>query len=131
MPQLVSAPFVVPAAGNPPKLIEEFFGRVATGAAGVSIARMKSPPGWAEPGQTPECDEYTVVLRGMLRVEHREGTLDVHAGQAVIAPGGVWVRYGSPGFPFLRGRIAALSPHCKARQPLLRVHLRQRSKPGP
>jgi quercetin dioxygenase-like cupin family protein len=96
MAQLVSAPFVVPAAGSPPKLIEEFFGRVATGAGGVSIARMRSPPGWAEPGQTPEFDEYTTVLGGTLRVETRSGTLEVRAGQAVYAPRGDWVRYSTP-----------------------------------
>ena len=87
----------VEAAGNLPKLIEEFVGRVNSGDAGVSIARMTSPAGWEEPAQTPEFDEYTVVLRGMLRVEHHGGVLEVHAGQAVIAPGGAWVRYSSPG----------------------------------
>lgn len=97
MAQLVTTPFVVPAAGSPPKLIEELFGRVATGSAGVSVARMTSPPGWAEPGQTPEFDEYTVVLEGALRVETREGVLEVGAGQAVHAPRGEWVRYSTPG----------------------------------
>jgi mannose-6-phosphate isomerase-like protein (cupin superfamily) len=97
MPRLVPAPFVVPAAGTPPKRIAEHFGRVATGTEAVSVAHMRSPPGWTEPGQTPEFDEYTVVLRGVLRVESRYGVLDVGAGQAVHAARGEWVRYSSPG----------------------------------
>ncbi|HVI96400.1 MAG TPA: cupin domain-containing protein [Anaeromyxobacter sp.] len=97
MARLVPEPFVVPAAGSPPKRVAEHFGRVATGTETVSIAHMKSPPGWAEPGQTPEFDEYTVVLRGALRVESRGGVLDVREGQAVHAPRGEWVRYSSPG----------------------------------
>ena len=93
MAKLIEAPAVVEAAGNKPKVIEEYVGRVRSGTAAVSIARMKSPPGWEEPGQTPEFDEYTVVLR----VSTREGDLDVRAGQAVIVRGGEWVRYASPG----------------------------------
>ena len=100
---MARAPILVPkatrivAAGNKPKDVDEYVGRVNSGTTAVSVAHMRSPSGWVEPGQTPEFDEYTVVLRGMLRVEYREGTLDVHAGQAVIAPGGAWVRYSSPG----------------------------------
>lgn len=93
---LIDNPTVITAAGEPPKRIEEFVGRVNTGSGGISIARMKSPGGWAEPGQTPEFDEYSVVLRGTLRVETRSGVLDVKAGQAVIAAAGEWVRYSTP-----------------------------------
>jgi mannose-6-phosphate isomerase-like protein (cupin superfamily) len=92
----VDAPKVVQAAGNKPKRIEEFIGRVATGTAAVSVARMKSPQGWVEPGQTPEFDEYTVVLSGMLRVKSRGGEIDVRAGQAVVVPRGEWVQYSTP-----------------------------------
>src|SRR5262245_61549519 len=94
---VVTEPIVVPAAGEPPKIIEEFVGRLTTGTKAVSVARMRSPAGWAEPGQTPEFDEYTVVLRGMLRVTTREGVFDVTAGQAVIARAGEWVQYSTPG----------------------------------
>ena len=96
MPKLIAAPTVVPAAGNPPKRIEEYAGRVNSGHAGVSVARMVSPQGWREPGQRPEFEEITVVLRGMLHVEHEGGTLDVRAGQAVVAMPGEWVRYSTP-----------------------------------
>jgi mannose-6-phosphate isomerase-like protein (cupin superfamily) len=97
MPRLVPEPFLVPAAGTPPKIIAEHFGRVASGTDSVSVAHMTSPPGWTEPGQTPEFDEYTVVLRGALRVESRGGVLEVRAGQAVHVARGEWVRYSSPG----------------------------------
>ena len=97
MPDKIDAPAFIEAAGNVPKRIEEFVGRVNTRTPGVSIARMQSPSGWQEPGQTPEFDEYTIVLHGFLRVESRDGTVDVHAGQAVVAHRGEWVRYGSPG----------------------------------
>jgi mannose-6-phosphate isomerase-like protein (cupin superfamily) len=97
MARLISAPTKIEAAGNKPKLIEEYIGRVNSDTAAVSIARMQSPSGWVEPGQTPEFDEYTLVLRGTLHVETRTGTLEVHAGQAVIVAGGEWVRYSSPG----------------------------------
>ncbi|MFO0910479.1 MAG: cupin [Isosphaeraceae bacterium] len=96
MPILIAAPSRVEAAGNKPKLIDEYIGRVNSGDTAVSIAHMRSPGGWVEPGQTPEFDEYTVVLRGALRIESREGTLDVRAGQAVIVRGGEWVRYSTP-----------------------------------
>lgn len=97
MPKLISNPTRIAAAGNKPKLIEEFIGRVTTKTGGLSIARMHSPSGWQEPGQRPEFDEYTVVLEGMLRVEHEGGVLDIAAGQAVLAEKGEWVRYSSPG----------------------------------
>jgi mannose-6-phosphate isomerase-like protein (cupin superfamily) len=96
MPQRIEAPTRVEAAGNKPKLIDEYIGRVNSGDSSVSIAHMRSPGGWQEPGQTPEFDEYTVVLRGMLRVEHSGGSLDVRAGQAVILRRGEWVRYSTP-----------------------------------
>lgn len=97
MPIHVSSPTVIAAAGNKPKKIEEFIGRVNSGTAAVSIARMTSPSGWVEPAQTPEFDEYTVVLRGALRVTSEQGVLDVNAGEAVIAPAGEWVQYSTPG----------------------------------
>ena len=97
MPRLISEPIVVPAAGDPPKRIEEYAGRVRSGHAAVSVARMISPSGWQEPGQRPEFEEITVVLRGTLRVEHENGVLDVHAGQAIVTAAGEWVRYGTPG----------------------------------
>ena len=87
----------VAAAGNPPKIIEEFVGRASDGEASVSLARMRSPAGWVEPGQRPEFDEYTIVFRGMVRVEHEGGHVDVHAGQAVHCRPGEWVRYSTPG----------------------------------
>jgi len=96
MPTLVSHPSRVQAAGNKPKLIDEYIGRVTTKNEGVSIAHMRSPGGWQEPGQTPEFEEFTVVLRGMLRVEHRGGVMEVREGQAVIAHRGEWVCYGTP-----------------------------------
>lgn len=97
MPTLISKPTTIKAAGNKPKIIEEFVGRVNTADNAVSIAHMVSPSGWTEPGQTPEFDEYTVVLRGTLRVMHNTGILDVHAGQAVMVHRGEWVQYSSPG----------------------------------
>jgi len=96
MPRLIESPTVIAAAGNKPKRIEEFVGRVTTGTPSVSVARMTSPGGWQEPGQRPEFDEYTVVLRGMLRVEYEGGSVDVRAGQAIITSAGEWVRYGTP-----------------------------------
>jgi len=98
MPTLVEAPTVIEAAGNKPKIIEEYVGRVNSRTDGVSVARMKSPGGWVEPGQAPEFDEYTVVLRGSLRVTSRDGSfLDVAEGQAVITHAGEWVQYSTPG----------------------------------
>lgn len=96
MPRLIVQPTVIQAAGNKPKRIEEFVGRVNTGDTAVSVAHMVSPGGWIEPGQTPEFDEYTLVLRGALRVTHSNGVIDVHAGQAVIVSKHEWVQYSSP-----------------------------------
>jgi mannose-6-phosphate isomerase-like protein (cupin superfamily) len=96
MPQLISGPTRIQAHGEPPKTIEEFVGRVNSATEAVSIARMVSPAGWSEPGQTPEFDEYTVVLRGQLQVETRDGLHRVPAGQAIIVRAGEWVRYSSP-----------------------------------
>jgi ethanolamine utilization protein EutQ (cupin superfamily) len=97
VPQIIESPSRVEAAGTKPKLIDEFVGRVNTGEARVSIARMRSPQGWQEPGQRPEFDEYTVVLAGSLHVEHEGGALDVGAGRAVLVRAGEWVRYSTPG----------------------------------
>ncbi len=97
MAKLISAPTVIPAAGEPPKIIEEFFGRVNSATAQASIAKMTSPSGWREPGQTPEFDEYTVVLRGELQVETRSAIHKVAAGQAILVDAGEWVRYSTPG----------------------------------
>lgn len=96
MPTPILAPTRVEAAGNKPKLIDEYVGRVNSATEAVSVAHMRSPGGWQEPGQTPRFDEFTVVLRGTLRVEHRDGTMDIRAGQAVIAHAGEWVRYSTP-----------------------------------
>lgn len=96
MPERIATPMRVEAAGNMPKLIDEFVGRVNTGEPAVSIARMRSPGGWVEPGQTPDFDEFTVVLAGMLRVEHQGGTMDIRAGEAVVVRRGEWVRYSTP-----------------------------------
>lgn len=97
MPTLVERPTRIEAAGNKPKLIDEHVGRVTTRTDALSIAHMRSPGGWIEPGQRPEFDEYTLVLRGTLRVEHEHGVLEVHAGQTVITRAGEWVRYSTPG----------------------------------
>ena len=97
MPTHIAKPTVIEAAGNLPKRIEEFAGRVNSGHASVSVARMVSPAGWQEPGQRPEFEEITVVLRGMIRVEHEGGALEVKAGQAIVTAPGEWVRYSTPG----------------------------------
>jgi mannose-6-phosphate isomerase-like protein (cupin superfamily) len=97
MPRLIETPAIVRAAGNKPKIIEEYIGKVNSKTNAVSIARMKSPGGWMEPGQAPDFDEYTVVLRGKLRVTHKEGFVDVNEGQAIIVSKGEWVQYGTPG----------------------------------
>jgi mannose-6-phosphate isomerase-like protein (cupin superfamily) len=96
VPTLIDRPTRVEAAGNKPKLIDEYIGRVNSETKSASVAHMRSPGGWVEPGQMPEFDEYTVVLRGTLRVEYREGAIDVHAGQAVMAHRGEWIRYSTP-----------------------------------
>jgi len=97
MPELIENSSRVTAAGQPPKLIDEFVGRASTGQEGLSIAHMRSPSGWSEPGQRPEFDEYTIVLRGALIVESEAGQMTVSAGQAVHARPGEWVRYSTPG----------------------------------
>ena len=97
IPVLLTKPARVSSAGNKPKLIDEYIGRVNSETTEVSVAHMRSPGGWVEPGQTPDFEEYTVVLKGVLRVEYKGGAMDVAAGQAVIAPRGEWVRYSTPG----------------------------------
>lgn len=97
MPRLIATPTVIKSAGNKPKQIEEFAGRVNSAHEAVSVARMRSPAGWLEPGQRPEFEEITIVLAGMLRVEHAGGTIEVRAGQAVVTEPGEWVRYSTPG----------------------------------
>ena len=97
MPIRIEKPAIIESAGNKPKVIEEYFGRVNSKTAAVSVARMRSPSGWTEPGQTPEFDEYTVVLRGTLQVRTRNEVIEVEAGQAILARAGEWIQYGSPG----------------------------------
>lgn len=96
MPRLIKEPTIIQAAGTKPKRIEEYAGRVNSGHSEVSVARMVSPEGWQEPGQQPEFEEITVVLKGMLRVEYRDGIIDVRPGQAILAHPGEWVRYSTP-----------------------------------
>ncbi|HET6407818.1 MAG TPA: hypothetical protein VFG14_08045 [Chthoniobacteraceae bacterium] len=112
MPTLIPSPTRIQAAGEPPKLIEEFIGHVNSQTANVSIARMVSPKGWSEPGQTPEFDEYTVVLKGKLRVETRESVLELSAGQALITHRGEWIRYSTPddGAEYVAICLPAFSP---------------------
>ena len=113
MAHRIEKPTIIAPAGNLPKLIAEFVGRVNSGTAAVSIARMTSPAGWEEPGQTPDFDEYTLVLSGSLRVETHVGVTDVPAGQAIIAPKGEWVRYSSPdpaGAEYFAVCVPAFSP---------------------
>jgi len=119
MPSFITEATIIQAAGNKPKVIEEYIGRVNSNTEDVSIARMKSPSGWAEPGQTPEFDEYTVVLKGMLRVASKTGTFDVHAGQAVITRAGEWVQYSSPdpgGAEYIAVCLPAFSPETVQRE---------------
>jgi mannose-6-phosphate isomerase-like protein (cupin superfamily) len=113
MPTHVMAPTRILAAGNKPKSIEEYVGRANSATSQVSLAHMRSPAGWLEPGQRPEFDEYTLVLRGMLRVEHEGGSIDVRAGEAVVAHAGEWVRYSSPeadGAEYVAVCLPAFSP---------------------
>jgi mannose-6-phosphate isomerase-like protein (cupin superfamily) len=113
MPTLIPLPSIIKAAGNKPKIIEEFIGRVNTGTSDVSIARMKSPGGWVEPGQTPEFDEYTFVLRGTLHVATKTGIIIVSAGKAIIMMKGEWVQYSSPepdGAEYIAVCLPAFSP---------------------
>ncbi len=111
MPRLIPAPTRIPVPGN--KLIDEYIGHVNSGTAPVSIAHMRSPSGWSEPGQRPDFDEFTLVLGGMMRVEHESGTTDVLAGQAIITAKGEWVRYSTPaedGAEYIAVCLPAFSP---------------------
>jgi ethanolamine utilization protein EutQ (cupin superfamily) len=118
MPELIAQPSRVEAAGTKPKLIDEHVGRVNNGEERLSIARMRSPAGWVEPGQTPAFDEYTVVLAGALHVEHADGTLEVGAGQAVLARAGEWIRYSTPeGAEYVAVCLPAFSPDTVHRDP--------------
>ena len=113
MPILIASPTIIEAAGNIPKRIEEYAGRVNSGHGAVSVARMVSPQGWEEPGQRPEFEEITVVLRGLLTVQHEGGALAVRAGQAVVTRPGEWVRYASPepgGAEYIAVCLPAFSP---------------------
>jgi len=113
MPDLIPTPTRIVAAGNKPKAIDEYVGRVNSRSTALSIAHMRSPAGWEEPGQRPEFDEYTLVLKGMLRVSHESGSLEVRAGQAVVARAGEWVRYASPeadGAEYVAVCLPAFSP---------------------
>ena len=113
MPKLISSPTIVKAAGNKPKIIREFFGRVNSSTENVSIAKMTSPAGWEEPGQKPDFDEYTLVLNGMLRVQTKENIFDVKAGQAIITYAGEWIKYSTPnpeGAEYVAVCLPAFSP---------------------
>ena len=113
MPTLIPEPTRIEAAGTKPKIIDELVGRVNSQTSALSVAHMRSPEGWEEPGQTPEFDEYTVVLRGTLRVQHKDGQIDVAAGQAVITHRGEWVRYSTPasgGAEYIAVCLPAFSP---------------------
>ena len=113
MPHLITAPSIIEAAGTKPKIIEEYAGRVNSGHGAVSVARMRSPEGWEEPGQRPEFEEITVVLKGMIRVDHEGGAIDVRAGQAIVTAPGEWVRYSTPeagGAEYIAVCLPAFSP---------------------
>lgn len=113
MPTIIKSPTKIEAAGNKPKIINEFIGRVNSSTEGISIARMQSPSGWQEPGQTPEFDEYTVVLKGMLRVQTKDNTFDIHAGEAIITHKGEWIKYSTPneeGAEYIAVCLPAFSP---------------------
>jgi mannose-6-phosphate isomerase-like protein (cupin superfamily) len=113
MPTLISQPTRITAAGNKPKLIDEYIGRVNSNTAGASVAHMRSPEGWKEPGQTPEFDEFTIVLKGMIRVEHKTGQVEVRSGQAIITHAGEWIRYSTPepgGAEYIAVCLPAFSP---------------------
>ena len=114
MPIKIDKPTIIESTGNKPKIIKEYIGRVNSENIDVSIARMKSPPGWQEPGQTPEFDEYTVVLKGMLRVESKSGTIDINEGEAVIVKANEWIRYSTPddeGAEYIAVCLPAFSPN--------------------
>lgn len=128
MPTLIQKPTTIQAAGQPPKLIQEFVGRVNSKTTAVSIARMNSPCGWSEPGQTPEFDEYTVVLRGSLHVTLKDQEFDVAAGQAIIVQAGEWVQYSSPlseGAEYVAVCIPAFSPAIVHRDTATDHHVRR------
>jgi mannose-6-phosphate isomerase-like protein (cupin superfamily) len=113
MPQLIASPKIIPAAGNKPKIIREYIGRANTQTAAISVAHMTSPEGWQEPGQRPQFDEYTIVLKGMMQVDYKGGMLQVTAGQAVLAKAGEWVRYSTPaaeGADYIAICLPAFSP---------------------
>ena len=113
MPQLITSPTIIEAAGNKPKIIREFIGRVNSSTQKISIAKMTSPAGWEEPGQTPEFDEYTLVLKGILRVETKENVFNVSAGQAIITYAGEWIRYSTlnpEGAEYIAVCLPAFSP---------------------
>ncbi len=113
MPKVINSPSIIKSAGNKPKIIEEYFGRVNSKTSSVSIARMKSPGGWIEPGQTPEFDEYTVVLRGTLRVNSKDGFVDVKEGEGILISKGEWVQYSTPdesGAEYIAVCLPAFSP---------------------
>lgn len=120
MPELIQSATRIEAAGNKPKLIDEYVGRVNSGEAALSVARMRSPSGWVEPGQRPEFDEYTLVLAGCLTVEHEEGRMEVPAGQAVVCRAGEWVRYSTPhpeGAQYIAVCLPAFAPETVHRDP--------------
>jgi mannose-6-phosphate isomerase-like protein (cupin superfamily) len=120
MPRLIAHPTRIKSAGNKPKLIDEYVGRVNSADAVLSVAHMCSPGGWVEPGQTPEFAEFTVVLKGMLRVTHRAGVLDVEAGQAIATQPGEWVQYSTPldeGAEYIAVCLPAFSPDTVQRDP--------------
>ena len=120
MPRLIQQPTRIQAAGTKPKIIDEFLGRVNSGDAGLSIAHMRSPQGWVEPGQCPDFTEYTIVLSGLLRVEHESGSLDVTQGQAIVTLPGEWIRYSTPsedGAEYIAVCIPAFSPETVHREP--------------
>ena len=120
MARLIEKPTRIEAAGNKPKLIDEFFGQVNSETPEISIARMQSPSGWVEPGQTPQFDEYTVVLRGMLKVETKQEILEVNAGQGVLTTKGEWIRYSTPGpdgAEYIAVCLPAFSPATVHRDP--------------
>ena len=111
MPTVVKKPTIIEAAGNKPKIIKEFIGRVNSGTSEVSIAKMESPAGWVEPGQTPEFDEYTVVLKGILHVKTKESVYEVNAGEAIITHKGEWIQYSTPeGAEYIAVCLPAFSP---------------------
>ena len=114
MPTIIKSPVIIKAAGNKPKTIEEYVGRVNTKTETLSIARMNSPAGWTEPGQIPEFDEYTIILSGRLTIKTREETIELHAGEAIITHRGEWIQYSTPtpeGAEYIAVCIPAFSPH--------------------